>query len=450
MISKLEKTAEKKLPMFNPAVIIGRKRDGEVLTDAEIRFLIAGLLDGSVADYQVSAFLMAVYFKGMTPDETVAYTRAMLESGERYDFSDIPGIKVDKHSTGGIGDKVSIILAPLAAACGLVVPMMAGRGLGHTGGTLDKLESIPGFSVKISEDKFREALRTIGCAIIGQSETIAPADRKLYALRDVTATVESLPLICGSILSKKLAEGSDILVLDVKVGSGAFMKSKDQAKKLARALILTAKKSGLKCRAVLTNMDQPLGNAVGNAIEIIECIEMLKTGSGPSDLKEVTIQLTAQMLEASGKVRTLAEGRKLATDRLTDGSAWKKFQQLVEFQGGSLRVIHDTTLFAKAPKMVEWKAPRRGFITKMNGEELGRMVVDLGGGRKKTSDVVDPTVGFYFQKKLGAKVAAGEPIVTAYLPDGLDIPAWEKRFHAAVTISPQRKPVPKLILETLT
>jgi pyrimidine-nucleoside phosphorylase len=386
----------------------------------------------------------------MTPDETVAYTRAMLESGDRYDFSDIPGIKVDKHSTGGIGDKVSMILAPLAAACGLIVPMMAGRGLGHTGGTLDKLESIPGFSVKLSADKFREALKTIGCAIIGQSETMAPADRKLYALRDVTATVESLPLICGSILSKKLAEGTDVLVLDVKVGSGAFMKSKDQAKKLARALISTAKKSGLKCRAILTNMDQPLGNAVGNAIEIIECIEMLKTNSGAGDLKEVTIQLTAQMLEASGKVRTLAEGRKLAIDRLADGSAWKKFQQMVEFQGGSLRVIHDTSLFAKAPKKIEWKAPRRGFITKMNCEELGRMVVDLGGGRKKTSDIVDPVVGFYFHKKLGSKVTAGEPLVTAYLPDGLDIPAWEKRFHSAVTISPQRKPVPKLILETLT
>ncbi len=444
------KSSEKAAPRFHPAVIIQRKRDGEVLTDAEIRFLIAGLLDGTVADYQLSAFLMAVFFRGMTPEETVSLTRAMLESGERYDFSDIPGVKVDKHSTGGIGDKVSMILAPLAAACGLVVPMMAGRGLGHTGGTLDKLESIPGFSVKLSADRFREALRTIGCAIIGQSEMMAPADRKLYALRDVTATVESLPLICGSILSKKLAEGAEALVLDVKVGSGAFMKSKDQAKKLARALIAVSKKSGLKCRAVLTNMDQPLGNAVGNAIEIIECIEMLKTGSGPTDLKEVTIQLCAQMLDAAGKVRTLAEGRKLAIDRLADGSAWKKFQQMVEFQGGTLRVIHDTSLFVRAPKVAEWKAPRRGFITKMNCEELGRMVVDLGGGRKKTTDLVDPSVGLYFHKKLGAKVVAGDPLVTAYLPDGLDIPAWEKRFQAAVQISPQRKPVPKLILETLS
>lgn len=434
---------------MNPVIIIQKKRDGEVLTDAEIRFIIDGLLDGSVADYQLSAFLMAVFFNGMTPEETVSYTRAMFESGERYEFSDIPGVKVDKHSTGGIGDKVSMILAPLAAACGLVVPMMAGRGLGHTGGTLDKLEAISGFNVNISKEKFTEALRTIGCAIIGQSEKIAPADRKLYALRDVTATVESLPLICGSILSKKLAEGTDVLVLDVKVGSGAFMKTKKEATLLAKTLISVAKKAGLKCKAILTNMDQPLGNTVGNSIEIIECIEMLRTGTGASDLKEVTIQLCAQMLEAGGSVKSIAAGRKLAAEKLTDGSAWKKFQQMVEFQGGSLKMIHNPSLFSQAPNKVEWKAGKRGYITKMNGEELGRMIVDLGGGRKKTTDKIDPSVGFTFHKKLGAKVSSGDPIVTAYLPDGIDLEAWERRFHRAVTISPQRKPVPKLIMETL-
>ncbi len=438
------------LPVVRPpVVIIQRKRDGEVLTDGEIRSLISGLLDGSVADYQLSAFLMAVFFKGMSPEETVSLTRAMLESGDRYDFSDIPGPKVDKHSTGGIGDKVSMILAPLAAACGLVVPMMAGRGLGHTGGTLDKLEAIEGYDVFLSSARFREALRTIGCAIIGQSETIAPADRKLYALRDVTATVESLPLICGSILSKKLAEGTEVLVLDVKVGSGAFMKSKDQGKKLAKALIAVAKKSGLKCRAVLTSMDQPLGNTVGNAIEIAECIEMLKTGSGATDLKEVTIQLCAQMLEAGGKVSTVAAGRKIASEKLADGSAWRKFQQMVEFQGGSLRVIHDPGQLPRAPVVVEWKAPKRGYITKMDCEEIGRIVVDLGGGRKKTSDVVDPGVGIHFHRKLGVKVATGETIATAYLPSGADPILWEKRFLAAIQINPQRKPVPKLILDTL-
>jgi pyrimidine-nucleoside phosphorylase len=434
---------------FRPAILIQKKRDGGTLTDAEIQFLIAGLLDGSVADYQLSAFLMAVYFKGMTPEETAAFTRAMMESGERYQFTDIPGPKVDKHSTGGIGDKVSIILAPLAAACGLVVPMMAGRGLGFTGGTLDKLESIDGFDVRLSRERFHEALRTIGCAIIGQSESIAPADRKLYALRDVTATVESLPLICGSILSKKLAEGAEALILDVKVGSGAFMKSKDQGRKLAKALISTAKKSGLKCRALLTNMDQPLGTAVGNGLEIVECIELLRTGSGAPDLKEVTIQLCALMLEAGGLVRNIATGRKLAGERLADGSAWKKFQQMVEFQGGRTRMLHDLTLFPKAAHVVEWKAMKRGFLTKMDNEEIGRMIIDLGGGRKKTSDAIDPSVGFVFHKKLGAKLAPGDAIVTAYLPKGADRLAWEKRFQAALQIGPQRKAVPKLILETL-
>jgi pyrimidine-nucleoside phosphorylase len=434
---------------FHPAVLIQKKRDGATLSDEEIRFLISGLVDGSVADYQLSAFLMATYFRGMTPEETAAFTRAMLESGERYDFSDIPGAKVDKHSTGGIGDKVSMILAPLAAACGLVVPMMAGRGLGFTGGTLDKLESIQGFDVRLSKEKFREAMRKIGCAIIGQSENVAPADRKLYALRDVTATIESLPLICGSILSKKLAEGAEVLILDVKVGSGAFMKSKDQARKLAKALISTAKKADLKCRALLTNMDQPLGAAVGNGLEIVECIEMLKTGSGAPDLKEVTVQLCALMLEAGGKARNLAAGRKLALDRLADGSAWKKFQQMVEFQGGSVRMIHDPSLFPKAAHIVDWKASRRGYITKINNEEVGRMLVDLGGGRKKTSDSVDPSVGFVFHKKLGAKIAPGDPIVTAHLPKGADPATWEKRFQAALTIGPQRKAVPKLIMETL-
>jgi pyrimidine-nucleoside phosphorylase/thymidine phosphorylase len=429
--------------------LIQKKRDGETLSDEEIRFLVSGLVDGSIPEYQVSAFLMAVYFQGMTPEETATYTRAMLESGERYDFSDLPGPKVDKHSTGGIGDKVSMILAPLAAACGLVVPMMAGRGLGHTGGTLDKLEAIPGFDVRIPKEKFREALRTNGCAIIGQSEKVAPADRKLYALRDVTGTVESLPLICGSILSKKLAEGTEALILDVKVGSGAFMKSRDQARKLARALIATGKKSGLRCRALLTNMDQPLGCAVGNAIEMVECIEMLKSGTGPADLKEVTIQLCALMLEAGGVVRNVAAGRKLALERLADGSAWAKFQKLVEFQGGSLRPIHDPSLFARAPNVVEWKAPKRGYVVKMNCEEIGRMVVDIGGGRKKTTDAVDPAVGFYFHKKLGSKVAAGETLVTAHLPAGADFAALEKRFHAAVQIGSQRKPVPKLVIETI-
>lgn len=434
---------------FHPAVLIQKKRDGQALTEKEIHFLIEGISQGTIADYQATAFLMATYFQGMTPDETVAFTRAMCESGDRYDFSHLPGPKVDKHSTGGIGDKVSLILAPLAAACGLVVPMMAGRGLGHTGGTLDKLESISGFNVRLSREKFTEALKKVGCAIIGQSETICPADRKLYALRDVTATVECIPLICGSILSKKLAEGTEVLILDVKVGSGAFMRSKDQAKKLARALIAVAKKMGLKCRALITNMDQPLGEAVGNALEVVECIEMMKTGTGPADLKEVTIQLCAHMLEAGGVVKNLAQGRKLATEKLQNGAAWKKFQEMVEFQGGSLKQIHDTSLLPKAPKVVEWKAPKKGHIVKMNAQEIGQILVDLGGGRKQTSDSVDPSVGLVFHKKLGAQVRSGDVMVTAHLPTGADAAAFEKRFLAAVEIRSERKAVPKLISDVL-
>ncbi|MGZ3689804.1 MAG: thymidine phosphorylase, partial [Bdellovibrionota bacterium] len=329
--------------MLTPARIIQKKRDGEELEAAEIAGFVRGITSGEVADYQATAFLMAVFFKGMTLDETVALTRAMLESGERYDLSAIPGKKVDKHSTGGVGDKVSLILAPLAAACGLKVPMMSGRGLGHSGGTLDKLESIPGFDVKLSRERFEHVLKNIGCAMIGQSEKIAPADKKLYALRDVTATVECIPLIVASILSKKLAEGTDALVLDVKVGSGAFMKSRDQARKLAKTLTAVARKSGLICRALLTNMDQPLGYAVGNALEVQESIEILMGAKNPEyasgDLRELTIQLCAEMLEAGKIVKGQAEARKLAGARLADGSAWRIFQDLVAAQGGQVQSI---------------------------------------------------------------------------------------------------------------
>jgi pyrimidine-nucleoside phosphorylase len=435
--------------MFTPSVLIQKKRDGLALSEKEIRFLIEGISKGEIPDYQATAFLMATYFKGMTPEETVHLTTAMIESGDRNNFSSISGAKVDKHSTGGIGDKVSLILAPLAASCGLIVPMMAGRGLGHTGGTLDKLESISGFNVKLSQAQFKEILKTVGCAIIGQSETICPADRKLYALRDVTATIECTPLIVGSILSKKVAEGAEALVLDVKVGNGAFMRSKDQAKKLARALITVAKKMGLKCRALITNMDQPLGFAVGNSLEVIECIEMMKTGTGALDLKEVTIQLCAHMLEAGGKVKTIAQGRKLAAQNLANGSAWRKFQEMVEAQGGSLKQIHSTELFPLAHKIVQWKSPKKGYIVKMDTHEIGQMLVDLGGGRKKTSDEVDPSVGFVFHKKLGALVSTHDVLVTAHLPSGVDVGAWEKRFQSTLEIRSQRKTVPKLIAEVL-
>ncbi len=448
--------------MPTPAQLIQKKRDGGELSEQEIAGFIRGVVSGEVADYQATALLMAVFFQGMSLNETVALTRAMVESGERYDLGSVKGAKVDKHSTGGVGDKVSLILAPLAAACGLKVPMMSGRGLGHSGGTLDKLESITGFRVGLSRDEFVQTLERVGCAMIGQSASIAPADKKLYALRDVTGTVECIPLIVASILSKKIAEGADALVLDVKVGSGAFMKSKDQARKLAKTLAQVGKKLGLPVRAVLTDMSQPLGYAVGNAIEVRESIEILRNGRNgrggseataelaSADLKELTVQLCAQMLEVGGVVRNLAEGRKLAHARLADGSAWKVFQALVRAQGGSLEQIQDLSKLPQAPRKVVWKAKKRGFLAKMNTEEIGRILVELGGGRKKASDAVDPGVGMVFHRKLGSRVQPGDPIVSVFAreSDSALLPQLQARFEAAVEITAQRKPVPKLIIGT--
>ena len=442
---------------ISPAWIIQRKRDGEELTAPEIRDFVRGIASGEVADYQATAFLMATFFRGMTFQETAALTQAMLDSGERYDLSQVKGPKVDKHSTGGVGEKVSIILAPLAAACGLKVPMMSGRGLGYSGGTLDKLESITGFNTRIPYARFEELLKTIGCAMIGQSDKIAPADKKLYALRDVTATVECIPLITASILSKKLAEGTQALVLDIKVGNGAFMKTRDQARKLSKTLVLVAKKMGLPCRAVLTNMDQPLGYAVGNALEIIECIEVLrneKNGEFSSvDLREVTLQLCAHMLVLGRVSRSLAEGRKLAQSKLADGSAWRVFQALTAAQGGDPAQILDPSRFERAPVRVEWKARKRGHIARINTEQIGRILIELGGGRKRASDPVDPAVGMLFHRKLGAKVQAGDTIATVYAPAVFSakerMNELEASFQAAIEITAVRKPVPKLVLETL-
>jgi pyrimidine-nucleoside phosphorylase len=347
--------------MFNPSSVIRKKRDGHPLTTEEINSFIRGLSDWSagqtgpsvVTDYQATAFLMAVYFSGMTLNETIALTEAMLKSGEQYDLSKISGIKVDKHSTGGVGDKVSLILAPLAAACNLKVPMMAGRGLGFSGGTLDKLESISGFNVHLNREEFEKILEDVGCAMIGQSDKIAPADKKLYALRDVTATVDCIPLITASILSKKLAEGSEALILDVKVGNGAFMKTHAAARKLAKTLTHVATKMNLPARALLTNMNQPLGYAVGNALEVQECIEILKnekrSDTSSADLKELTVQLCAHMLELSKITNNLTEGRKLAHRKLQDGTAWKIFRDLVSAQGGSLEQIDHPEKLPRAP-----------------------------------------------------------------------------------------------------
>jgi pyrimidine-nucleoside phosphorylase len=436
---------------FNPAWVIQKKRDGKELSHEELREFINGITSGEVADYQATAFLMAVFFQGMSLEETVGLTDVMLKSGDRYDLSHIPGMKVDKHSTGGVGDKTSLIIAPLAAACGLKVPMMAGRGLGHTGGTLDKLEAIIGFDTQLTKEQYFQNIEELGCAIIGQTSRVAPADKKLYALRDVTATVECVPLIVGSILSKKISEGSEALVFDVKVGNGAFMKTKDKAKRLAKALIQVAKKLGIPARALLTDMNQPLGYAAGNAIEVKECISILRNEKSADknsmDLKELTIQLTAHMLDLGGVVKSLAEGRKLARARLADGSAWKVFERLVETQGGSLDLIRHPEKLAQSPQTIIFKAKKRGYIAKMQTEEIGKLLVEMGGGRKRITDSVDPGVGMIFHKKLGAKVQVGDSLVTVHAPEDFDFAVVESRLADAIEITGTRVAVPKLILE---
>jgi len=439
--------------MISPAWIIQKKRDGKELTRDEIRFFVAGLASGEVADYQATAWLMAVFFRGMTLGETVALTEAMVESGDRYNLKSVVGHKVDKHSTGGVGDKVSIILSPLAAACGLKVPMMSGRGLGHTGGTLDKLQSIPGFRVDLSEQEFVKTLQTLGCAMIGQSAKIAPADKKLYALRDVTATVECIPLIVASILSKKIAEGTDSLVLDIKVGSGAFMKTKKQGKRLAKTLSQVAKKMGLPCRALLTDMSQPLGYAVGNSLEIKECIEILRneksSEASSCDLKELTLILCAHMLELSGQVKTLAQGRKLAQQKLQDGSAWNIFLKLVKIQGGSVDAVENPSLLPISKNLIQVKAKKRGYLTHMDTEGVGKILIELGGGRRKASDVVDPSTGIIFHRKLGSRVQIGDPVATIYAPLGADGDALTHKLLDTLTFSGTRKALAKLVLELI-
>jgi pyrimidine-nucleoside phosphorylase len=439
--------------MMTPSWIIQKKRDGKELQSDEIHYFIRGLSSGEVADYQATAFLMAVYFRGMSLAETVWLTEAMIESGEKYDLSHIPGVKVDKHSTGGIGDKVSIILAPLAAACGLRVPMMAGRGLGHTGGTLDKLEAISGFNVNLDRRQFEAVIDKVGCAIVGQTAQIAPADKKLYALRDVTGTVECIPLIVASILSKKISEGTNGLVMDVKIGSGAFMKTRSQAQRLGKGLIQVAKKLNLPCRAILTSMSQPLGYSVGNAIEIQECIEILKNEKtnefSSADLKELTIHLCAQMLNLGRVSRNLSEGRKLAHSKLADGSAWRVFEKLVEAQGGDVSQLSSPKRLPNTPRVIHWKSKRRGFVTRMNAENMGRIVLELGGGRKKASDTIDPRVGIIFHKKLGNKVQLDEPLVSIHSPENFDLSHLENLFHQSIEIRSERKAVPKLIFEQL-
>jgi pyrimidine-nucleoside phosphorylase len=393
--------------------VIRKKRDAAELSRAEIEAFINGYTRGEIPDYQVSAWLMAVLLKGMTRAETAALTDAMLRSGEVLDFSDLPASKIDKHSTGGVGDKTSLVLAPVVAAGGLLVPMISGRGLGHTGGTLDKLESIPGFNVNLPVMQFRKVLETCGCAMIGQTAEIAPADRKIYALRDVTGTVESPFLICASIMSKKLAEGIDGLVLDVKTGSGAFMKKEEDAAHLAELMVETGERMGKKMAALLTDMDQPLGYYAGNSLEVIEVLEVLR-GGGPKDLVDLCHELAAWMFLLGDRVKSVADGIQLSEQLIASGKAFDKFSQMVELQGGDPRSVDDPSLLPKAQHTLEIKSPRSGFLSTIQCEQTGIACVILGGGRERKEDSVDPSVGFILHKKVGDRVETGEPVFTVH------------------------------------
>ncbi len=398
---------------FRAIDLIRKKRDGGILSAAEIDYLVAGSTDGSIPDYQMAAWLMAVVLRGMSREETASLTNAMLHSGEVLDLSFLPEKKVDKHSTGGVGDKTSLVLAPLVAAGGLYVPMISGRGLGHTGGTLDKLESIPGFRVGLSAPEFRRILEACGCCMIGQTEKIAPADRKLYALRDVTGTVESPYLICASIMSKKLAEGTDALVLDVKTGSGAFMKREEDAVFLAELMVETGERIGKEMVALITDMNQPLGHMVGNALEVKECIEILH-GRGPQDLRDLCIESAAWMFYLGGACKTVAQGKELSEQIIASGKALDRFRQMVELQGGDVTAIDDPSRLPEAKHRVEVPSRQTGYVASIMCEQVGTACVILGGGRERKEDSVDPSVGIVVHKKIGDKISAGESLCTIH------------------------------------
>jgi len=398
---------------FRAIDVIRKKRDGGELSADEINYLVSSYTRGDIPDYQVSAWLMAVVLRGMTRAETAALTDAMLHSGEVLDLSSLAERKVDKHSTGGVGDKTSLVLAPLAAAAGIAVPMISGRGLGHTGGTLDKLKAIPGFNVNLSVDQFRHVLEVCGCAMIGQTAEIAPADRKLYALRDVTGTVESPYLICASIMSKKLAEGIDALVLDVKTGSGAFMKNDEDAGFLAELMVETGERMGKQVVALITDMDQPLGCMIGNALEVVEVVEVLR-GKGPEDLRQLCIELAGWMLHLGGVAASVAEGRKQSEKLIASGKALDKFRRMVELQGGDPRAIDDPKKLPVAQHTMTVSSRGSGYLASLQCEQVGTACVILGGGRERKEDSVDPAVGIVLHKKVGDKVSTGEPLATIY------------------------------------
>jgi pyrimidine-nucleoside phosphorylase len=425
--------------------IIMSKRDGRTLSRDEIRFFVDGVTAGTLPDYQASALLMAIVLRGMTPEETATLTDAMVHSGIRVDLSDIPGIKVDKHSTGGVGDKTSLILAPLAAACGVPVPMMSGRGLGHTGGTLDKLEAIPGFRVNLSLEEMKRALAKTGCAMIGQTSEIAPADKKLYALRDVTGTVESIPLISASIMSKKIAEGIDALVLDVKTGSGAFMKTEADSRKLAESLVSIGNASGVRTQAIITAMDAPLGRAVGNALEVIECIDVLK-GGGPRDLVDVSVELAARMLVLGKIAVDVPAADAQVRSAIRSGAGLERFRQIIELQGGDPKVVDDYDRLPHVAGRHLVTAERGGYVTALDAELVGRASVALGAGRDRVEDPVDPAVGILVVAKPGDAVRAGDPVLEMHFRDRAKLDAAIRLTSRAITIGDQPPPARRLIV----
>lgn len=412
--------------------IIAKKRDGGELTQEEIHFFIRGYVAGEIPDYQASALLMAIYFNGMTAKETATLTMSMANSGETVDLSSIDGVKVDKHSTGGVGDKTTLIISPIVASLGVRVAKMSGRGLGHTGGTVDKMESIPGMQTSIDREKFFDIVRKVGVSVIGQSGNLVPADKKLYALRDVTATVESVPLIASSIMSKKIAAGSDCILLDVKTGSGAFMKTVDDSIRLAEAMVSIGEHVGRKTIALITDMDRPLGNAVGNALEICEVCDTLK-GHGPEDLTAICIELAANMLYLAGK-GSIEDCKTMAKKQIDNGEAFAKLKEMVAAQGGDTAVLDDNAKFEQAKVRHEVRAQADGYIYAMNTEQCGIASVELGAGREKKEDPIDFSAGILLRKKVGDRVQVGEPIAVFYTSDDARCAEAERLFQRAVTI----------------
>lgn len=424
--------------------LIAKKRYGGEMTSEEIRFLVHGYVRGDVPDYQMSAWLMAVCFQGMSARETADLTMAMVDSGDTVDLSEIPGIKVDKHSTGGVGDKTTLVLGPLVAASGVPVAKMSGRGLGHTGGTLDKLESIPGVTISLTRERFMEQVKRIGVAVMGQTGNLVPADGKIYALRDVTGTVESIPLIASSIMSKKIAGGAQAIVLDVKTGSGAFMKTLDASVELAGAMVAIGEHLGRRTVAVVSDMNEPLGLAVGNVLEVIEAAEALK-GRGPADLQELCLTLGAQMVHLAGAAATIGEARAKVEGSLKSGAGLEKLRQMVSAQGGDPRALDDPSLLRRAAAVMEVPSPAEGFVGSINALEVGLTAMMLGAGREKKGDAIDPAAGVVVRKKVGDAVSRGEPLALIHYNDGEKAGLAASRLAQAFTLTAEKSDRPPLL-----